>query len=77
MTIDLNASIAVTRFGLGARPGEIDRARVDPRAFLLDQIRTAGAPSLRRPHPIRLSALANFAIINASASKPGRPANAW
>ena len=40
---DLMASIAVTRFGLGARPGEIDQARGDPRGFLKSQIRAEGA----------------------------------
>jgi uncharacterized protein (DUF1800 family) len=36
------AAIAVTRFGLGARPGEIDSAKGDPRAFLKAQIRPDG-----------------------------------
>ncbi|WP_421931728.1 DUF1800 domain-containing protein [Phenylobacterium sp.] len=40
---DLDAAIAVTRFGLGARPGEIAQARSDPRGFLKAQIRPAGA----------------------------------
>lgn len=40
---DLEAAIAVTRFGLGAKPGEIGRARGDPQGFLADQIRTQGA----------------------------------
>jgi uncharacterized protein (DUF1800 family) len=40
---DLEAAIAVTRFGLGARPGEIDAARADPRGFLKGQIRPEGA----------------------------------
>lgn len=40
---DLNAAIAVTRFGLGARSGEIAEARRDPRGFLLAQIRPDGA----------------------------------
>ncbi len=40
---DLDAAIAVTRFGLGAKPGEIAAARVDPRGFLLAQIRRDGA----------------------------------
>ena len=45
MSIDpnLGASIAVTRFGLGARPGEIDAARADPRGYLKAQIRASGA----------------------------------
>jgi uncharacterized protein (DUF1800 family) len=40
---DLEAAIAVTRFGLGARPGEIEAARADPKAFLKAQIRPEGA----------------------------------
>ena len=40
---DLEAAIAATRFGLGARPGEIASARSDPRGFLKAQIRRAGA----------------------------------
>jgi uncharacterized protein (DUF1800 family) len=40
---DVEAAIAVTRFGLGARPGEIDSARTDPKAFLRAQIRPDGA----------------------------------
>jgi uncharacterized protein (DUF1800 family) len=39
---DLKASIAVTRFGLGAKPGEIERARADPTGFLIRQISPAG-----------------------------------
>jgi uncharacterized protein (DUF1800 family) len=40
---DLNAAIAVTRFGLGAKAGEIAAARGDPRGHLLSQIRPQGA----------------------------------
>jgi uncharacterized protein (DUF1800 family) len=40
---DLMASIAVTRFGLGARPGDIAGARGDPVAYLKAQIRSNGA----------------------------------
>jgi len=40
---DLNAAIAVTRFGLGARSGEIAEARSDPQGFLRAQIRPQGA----------------------------------
>jgi len=45
MSIDTNlgASIAATRFGLGARPGELDAARGDPKGFLKSQIRASGA----------------------------------
>jgi uncharacterized protein (DUF1800 family) len=40
---DMMAAIAVTRFGLGARPGEIDSAKADPQGFLIAQIRREGA----------------------------------
>lgn len=40
---NVSAAIAVTRFGLGARPGELARIGGDPRGWLLDQIRPAGA----------------------------------
>ena len=39
----LNAAIAVTRFGLGARAGEIESAGGDPRAWLKAQVRREGA----------------------------------
>ena len=38
-----DAAVAVTRFGLGARPGEIEAARSDPRGWLKAQIRPSGA----------------------------------
>jgi uncharacterized protein (DUF1800 family) len=37
------AAIAATRFGLGAKPGEIAAAVKDPKGFLKSQIRAAGA----------------------------------
>ena len=40
---DLNAAIAATRFGLGAKAGEIAGAAKDPRAHLKAQIRREGA----------------------------------
>jgi len=40
---NLKAAVAVTRFGLGAKPGEIAEARGDPRAWLKAQIRREGA----------------------------------
>ncbi len=51
---DLGAAIAVTRFGLGARPGEIAAARADPRGWLAAQIRAEGAD--RPPGPAANSA---------------------
>ena len=44
---DLAAAIAVTRFGLGARPGEIAEARRDPKGWLTAQIRPGGADQPR------------------------------
>jgi len=40
---DLDAAIAATRFGLGARPGEIEATKADPRGFLRAQILKEGA----------------------------------
>lgn len=49
MTIDkdLAGAIAANRFGLGARPGEIEAARGDPQAWLAAQIRAEGADPIR------------------------------
>jgi uncharacterized protein (DUF1800 family) len=40
---DLKAAIAATRFGLGAKSGEIADARSDPQGYLTSQIRPEGA----------------------------------
>lgn len=40
---DLKAALAATRFGLGARPGEIAEASRDPQGWLKAQIRPEGA----------------------------------
>jgi len=37
------AAIAVTRFGLGARPGELETVKADPQGWLTGQIRRDGA----------------------------------
>jgi uncharacterized protein (DUF1800 family) len=61
--VDLQAAIAVTRFGMGARPGDLDQARGDPKAWLLSQIRPEGADQPQGPAPStpeRLAALAQF-----------------
>lgn len=39
------AAVALTRFGFGAGPGEIDAIASDPRGWLTDQVRTSGAPN--------------------------------
>lgn len=51
MSASLDAAIAVTRFGLGARPGELDAAGRDPRGWLQSQIAKDGAeqPSATLP----------------------------
>jgi len=47
---DLAAAIAVTRFGLGAKPGELRTARDDPQAWLMAQIRpSVGADQPETP----------------------------
>jgi uncharacterized protein (DUF1800 family) len=56
---DLLAAIAVTRFGLGARPGEIQAASADPRGFLQAQIRPEGAD---QPEGALASSPENIAI---------------
>ncbi|AYV47253.1 DUF1800 domain-containing protein [Caulobacter flavus] len=60
---DLMAAIAATRFGLGARPGEIEAARSDPRGFLQSQIRREGADLPRddgESAPVRYAAFADL-----------------
>lgn len=39
------AAVAVTRFGLGARPGEIERVAADPPDWLAAQVTPGGAPN--------------------------------
>ncbi len=58
---ELQAAIAATRFGLGARPGEIAAARGDPQAFLLAQTRRMDASGPVRALPReRAEALQTF-----------------
>jgi uncharacterized protein (DUF1800 family) len=76
MTLDLNASIAVTRFGLGARPGEIERAKSDPRGYLLNQITPKGAAPARPGAPDsaeRLADLRAFQQLRKTARMEGDP----
>lgn len=44
MAADTAAAVALTRLGLGARPGELDDVAGDPRGWALAQIRPGGAP---------------------------------
>lgn len=60
---DMMAAIAATRFGLGARPGEIEAARGDPRGFLEGQIRREGADLPKddgESAPTRYAAFADY-----------------
>src|SRR5436190_18446832 len=54
------AAIAVTRFGLGARPGELDAVRGDPKGFLKSQIRKEGADQPPGALPSSSERLADF-----------------
>src|SRR5436190_4585145 len=54
------AAIAVTRFGLGARPGELDAVRGDPKGFLKSQIRKEGADQPPGVLPSSSERLADF-----------------
>ncbi|MGA2024976.1 MAG: DUF1800 domain-containing protein [Steroidobacteraceae bacterium] len=65
MTIDTakQPAIAASRFGFGARPGELNDARTDPRGWLLAQLRTpyrapAELDALSSSHDILASFLA-------------------
>jgi uncharacterized protein (DUF1800 family) len=48
---DLAAAIAATRFGLGAKPGEIAKALPDAQSFLIDQIRPVGGADQPQAKP--------------------------
>jgi uncharacterized protein (DUF1800 family) len=57
----LAAAIAVTRFGLGAKPGELVAARDDPQGWLQAQIRPAqGADQPETPAPNAAARLIEF-----------------
>jgi uncharacterized protein (DUF1800 family) len=71
---DLQAAIAPTRFGLGARPGEIDAAKADPEGWLIAQIRPQGADQPPGPLPAsheQLIALASYRQDRQQAKKEG------
>ena len=46
---DLDAAIAATRFGMGAKPGELHDIAGDPRGFLIAQVRPLGAEQPTTP----------------------------
>ena len=73
---DLMGAIAVTRFGLGARGGEIAGARVDPQGYLLSQISPHGAdqPQAGAPDTVRrLAALKDYRDTVKTARADGDP----
>lgn len=57
---DMTAAVAATRFGLGARPGEIAAARSDPRGWLKAQIRPEGAEQPDPALPSTADRIADF-----------------
>lgn len=57
---DIDAAIAVTRFGVGARPGEIAQAAKDPRGYLKAQIRREGADLFKTDGETSSQRLAEF-----------------
>jgi uncharacterized protein (DUF1800 family) len=57
---DMKAAIAVTRFGLGAKPGELAEARKDPQGFLKSQIRRTGADQPAGPSVSSTQRMAEF-----------------
>jgi len=73
------ASIAVTRFGLGARPGEIEAVGSDPAGYLKSQIRPDGADQPEGELGSTVQGLAEFAqyqMQRKQAKADGDPKNA-
>lgn len=64
----LDASIALTRFGLGASPGEIDAVARGPRAWLDGQIRASGAPQPQGSFPTSSERVVQYAEYRDAAS---------
>ena len=75
---DLAAALAVTRFGLGARPGELDQARRDPQGFLTAQIRREGAdqPAGAASSDERLAAFRDYQQERRAERREAAPASA-
>ncbi len=72
---DSLAAMAVTRFGLGARPGEIARVAADPQGWLKAQVRAEAAPvplnPVGLPFPDSRARLADFATYRAAEKAAG------
>ena len=75
----LQGAIAATRFGMGARPGEIDAAASDPRGWLKAQFKPDAAVDSRRRSAVREAGLRSAASTPMqgmgppTAGPPGRP----
>lgn len=70
----LRAALAVTRFGLGAKPGEIARVAADPTAWLMAQVRREGAAQPAGSLPATTDQLESlFAYQQASQQRRRRP----
>ena len=60
------ASIALNRFGFGAKAGDLDKALADPRAFLKAQLRVADTALIDRSDPANAELMGTTAAIEAS-----------
>jgi len=72
---DTLAAIAATRFGLGARPGEIARITADPQGWLRAQVRPEAVPMplnpVGLPFPDSRARLVDFAAFKAAEKAAG------
>ena len=60
---EMRAAIAVTRFGLGAKPGELDEARKDPKVDVhYTQRKFLSKPKGSAPGLVRLSRFKNITV---------------
>src|SRR5580704_2180587 len=60
------ALIALNRFGLGARPGDLDKAASDPRGFLKADLRNPDVALIAQDDPANAGLLGGTAAIQAS-----------
>jgi uncharacterized protein (DUF1800 family) len=72
----LQGAIAVTRFGMGGRPGEIDAVAVDPKGWLRAQVRSGRVPRPAGQFPSATDRLAALGAYRAEVQAIMRPAAA-